>query len=265
MPPDYSSMWRKLDRAEELLNQLNAKVDKWHGTKPYGFITKPNQDFTSFSVLVEIYDEPPIARWSLIYSDFLHNLRCALDHMVWAIAVHEDPPYVFSDDRSLMFPIWIKPPNSNDRSRIKRLSTHVQTAVEFMQPCNRPVTTGHPYHPLAILGDFDNQNKHKLLKLARPAIASFKMRVISNRQPGEGIPRQTTYRGTVEHGIEIIKVDFDSPHPEAKLQYGVEFIIGVRYEKANVLGTVVDDYAALGTSLIDEVVSVIGAVTAVVV
>jgi hypothetical protein len=262
MPPDYSSMYYKLDRAEALLNGLNAKVDAWFATKPYRLRTEHNADFTDYGFFVDVIGSPDIVRWSLIYADFVHNLRCALDHMVWAIAVHENPAVAASNDRSLMFPIWNNPP-SRDRRRIHRLNKPVRDAVEFVQPCNRVVTA--PMHPLALLGYLDNMNKHQLLYLATATVAATQMRLAFGRLPGEVDPIHRVYSGQIKDGAEIMGVTFSHPHPEAKMYYDATFIIAIRYPTPGSGGIDRDDYAALGTHMIREVVGVIGAVTSAVV
>jgi hypothetical protein len=263
MPPDYSSMWAKLGRAEELLNRLNAEVDAWHATRPYRFLTEPNEDHTCYSTFVKIEPEPDVTRWSLIFSDFIHNLRCVLDHLVWAVAVHKDPTLVAADETVLSFPIWDDPPNSDARRRIKLLNgSPAKAAVEFMQPHNRPSAAYHPYHPLSILRDLDNANKHKILYLAMPGLTEVRYKVIANRAPDEGNPKYGAYMGEIKDGTEILRIRFDRPHPETKIDFDIGLTITIVHKIPNAAGINRDDYAALGDVLIAAVVDVVGAVAA---
>jgi hypothetical protein len=57
------------------------------------------------SLILRVLKLPALERWSLVAADCVHNLRCALDHLVYAIAVYEsgqDPP---PNHRGLQFPI----------------------------------------------------------------------------------------------------------------------------------------------------------------
>ncbi len=256
-------MWLKLGRAEELLNRLNTEVDAWNDSTPYLAWDQWNQDHTAFRVIARLLNDPPLHRWSLMFADFIHNLRCVLDHMIWAIAVHEDPTLTVADDRGLMFPIWIKPPNADDRKRIKRLSPAVRNAILYMQPHSRTITTGHAVHPLAILGDFDNTNKHKLLKLAKPAVAQTHVKVRATFLPGEKKPQHFIYRGELKGDTEVFRIVFlERPHADAQITYDLGFIIAIIHELTSSTGTDRDDYSSLADILIAEVLTVIGAVCA---
>src|SRR5438309_942863 len=106
MAPDYSSMWAKLCRAEELLNRLDAEVETWRKLKPYSCEPTRNQELTHYAITVRVFRKPDIIRWSLQVADIIHNLRCALDHMLWAIVVHESLPNDPVGADHLQFPVW---------------------------------------------------------------------------------------------------------------------------------------------------------------
>jgi hypothetical protein len=263
MAPDYSSMWARLRRADELLNRIEAEVGAFLKTGAYKVTVHPNQDHTCYTGIIEVKNPPDIERWSLMFGDLIHNLRCALDNMVWAIAVHYDPALATSDDRVLAYPIWDKPPNSNDRGKIKALKCErVRKAIEFMQPHNRPDSSYSPYHPLSILRDLDNSNKHKLLHLTYPRLGGGRLNPVAFRAPDENNPQSALYLGQVKDGTEVFKVFFDRPHPEAKIYFQLTFVMAVVHKVASNRGTDRDDFCRLGSALIDEVVNVIGAVLA---
>ena len=73
------------------------------------------------------------------------------------------------DENKLMFPITDSAVKFNEAAqRIRSLSAPVRKAIEDVQPFNRP----HPKLPplLAILRDFENIDKHRLLRLAYASI-----------------------------------------------------------------------------------------------
>src|SRR5688572_16488924 len=95
----------KANRAIELLKQLNAEVEQWKASEPYQVLSECNVERTKFVVGIRITSEPDGLRWSLLAGEILFNLRCALDHLVYAWAVADtgsDPP---PDAGGLMFPI----------------------------------------------------------------------------------------------------------------------------------------------------------------
>jgi hypothetical protein len=261
MSPDYSSMWAKLGRAEELLNRLDAEVAAFHAGDAYGFDILPNDDHTCQSIFIKINENAKI-RWSLLFSDFIHNLRCVLDHLAWAIAVHYDPSLPTKNDTILSFPIWENMPNANERRRIKPIKSNtVRDAIEFMQPFNRPSPIYHPYHPLLMLRDLDNANKHKLLYLTQPRIWKIDVQVCATASLHEKQPEMAYFKGEIKHGMEILRVTFPRPHPEAKVNFRIGIILGVNHKITSATGKNLDDYSRLGETLVAEVVDVIGAIT----
>src|SRR4051794_32749877 len=56
-------------------------------------------------VFVEVIEEPPLDRWSLVAGDCVHNLRSALDNLIYAIAIYQSRQNPPPDDKSLQFPI----------------------------------------------------------------------------------------------------------------------------------------------------------------
>jgi hypothetical protein len=259
MPPDYASVYAKLGRAEELLHGIDDEVRAWQDSKPYSFFTKFNLDYTRASLVIKVNSEPQIIRWSLIVADIFHNLRCALDHLVWAIAVHEDPCLISTNDAVLAFPIWDTRPNSNDRRRIERLSDPVRTVVESMQPHARPQTT-FPLHPLSILRNIDNANKHKLLKLVVASTAFGNIKGTYLRQEHEHPGEFTLNTGEIKGDTEIVVTTFSAPHPEMVYEYGIALIIAIPHPSATPAGGDRDDYAALCDAIIAEVKLVIESV-----
>jgi len=253
MPPDLSSANWKIDRAVELLGELDRKVLAWFDAKPCGFYTYINPEYTRVSVIVKGYSDPPLVHWSLIMADIIHNLRCALDHAFWAILSSEFGGVIPPKAERLSFPIWDAAPTSDQRRVLQTVSPKLLRAVESVQPYNNP-TVSFPVHPLAIIRDIENPNKHKLLFPLMHSIGRIHVVVNGLRRKYEDGVTQTLYRGELKDGVEAVVLTFDVPHPYMKCECD-EFmsIIAVKHPVANRLGQDRDDYAALIDALIVEV------------
>jgi hypothetical protein len=262
MPPDYSSMWAKLDRAKELLLGLDTEVLAWINTAPYGFVTNINENKTCVSIIAKVKGEPaPLVRWSLILADIFHNLRCVLDHMVWAIAIYEDPTLDPLKRYRLQFPIWCDPPSASDRQRISTLSDPVRTAIDLVQPYRGLPEPVFPMKPLCILSWLENINKHKLLKMAQSCIGAGDVKITWKGTPDE--PKRTIYSGEVKDGTELLSFTFDTPQTDVKCEVAsLRGIVAIIYPKSTPKGTDRDDYAALSDAIIQSITCVINVVTA---
>ena len=84
---DFSSVWAKVSRAEDHIGALEKEIKSWVDSDPYSATKKNNADFTRYWAILHVKNRPDLVRWSLIASDAIHNLRCSLDHLVYALAV----------------------------------------------------------------------------------------------------------------------------------------------------------------------------------
>src|SRR2546423_118876 len=89
MTLDLSSVRAKLTRSQEHAQAVKNEAQAWTDRHPYTLIEKTNSDYTRFSLILRVNEAPPIQRWSLMVADCISNLRTALDHLVYAIAIHE--------------------------------------------------------------------------------------------------------------------------------------------------------------------------------
>jgi hypothetical protein len=257
MPFDNSSALWKLDRAKELLDELDAEVRAWHDTKPYSFFVYINPEYTRWSIIVNVNNEPPIIRWSLIIADIIHNLKCSLDHTFWALLSNRFPGGVPKAAQKLSFPIWDGPPNSHQRGSINAAGAILASVVDAVQTYRNPFD-GLPVHPLAIIRDIDNSNKHKLLFTAMASIGKIDVKVTGLRKQYQDLSFNEIYKGEIKDGIDVAWGTFDVSHPNMKCECTqIMAVIAIRHPVADRLGRDRDDYAALIDILIDHVRSVI--------
>jgi hypothetical protein len=230
-------------------------------TDPYSFIKKINQDKSCVSIVVTVKSDPPLVEWSLILADIFHNLRCGLDHMVWAIAVHENPEKFSVSDTILQFPIWRHTPKAKDRKRIEGLSDPVRTAIDLVQPYKALPDPRLPMHPLSILSWLDNTNKHKLLMMARGVNGAGDVKI--TWQGTSDPPERTIHMGEIKNGTEVLRFTFPAPQMNVQCEVSsLTALIAIVYPTASAQGTDRDDYAALVDLLIAKNKCVISVVTA---
>ena len=163
--PDLSSCWAKVGRAEAHIKAIEKEIGAWANSNPYSLAKKTSPDLTRHGYVISVLKEPDLERWSLIASDAFHNLRCALDHLVYAFAVFESKSNPPPGKTVLSFPIcddpkWFR----GAKKKLEPLSACVREEIEFMQPYNRRHARLPPL--LGLLRDFDDSDKHRLLHIA---------------------------------------------------------------------------------------------------
>lgn len=172
---------------------------------------KPTDDAT-FSLHVKV--KPDVWQWAVLFGDALHNLRCALDHMVYALAIHEtgaEPP---DDDKILAFPVCSDSSHfAQSRYRIRSLSTTTQAAIERAQPYNRP-KPGRWFAPIWWLAQLNDVDKHRLAHLS--LVAARDDEIVVDAEPGSFTAHWNT--GPLIDGAPFFVLTLSEPNPEVYVE-----------------------------------------------
>lgn len=252
----------KIKRAQEHMDSVQRQISTWMDKRPYSTSRGHNADHTRHSVFIKIKKAADFERWSLIAGDSFHNLRAALDHLVYAVAVHEINPIDFTPElaRSLAFPISDTPAKFAAASRyINVLSDPVRTEIETLQPYNRP----HPKLPplLAVLRDIDDIDKHRLLQTAiTQVIVGEFSNVNTPIAPGE-THLAIVHTAEIVDGTEIAALVTPRPAPNMSYDFKADLGISLPHAKGP-LNNERSGIIYLFDTLRDEVTSVIELVRA---
>ncbi len=132
MKPSLDGPRLKLERADEHLDALHRELRVFadsHADRPtldYAF------DGTWHIVVAgPLSDEPPPPHISLICGDAVHNMRCALDHMIWQLVLREgNRPNQFN-----AFPIYVRRVDFD--TRVRRPSRPERSPLQGIEkaPC----------------------------------------------------------------------------------------------------------------------------------
>ncbi|MDQ3963590.1 MAG: hypothetical protein M3277_06735 [Actinomycetota bacterium] len=105
----------KLKRAEEHRKAFKAEVEEFFEGDPYAITLKRNPQTGKDRVLIEPKRPLPGVRWGTLVGDCVHNLRSALDQMVWVLTcangnIPPNPVPRGDKWRKIAFPIYEEPP-----------------------------------------------------------------------------------------------------------------------------------------------------------
>jgi len=156
----------RLRRADEHFEWFESKSPEFLQEQPKPYATRRDRQNRGNDV-VDVYtfhilESPPLA-FSAIISDILHNLRSALDSLVFALGEAQQGGTLPSKmARDSAFPIANRIEDFDPR-KIRAVSPDAVTEIERLQPYHRadPET-----HRLAVLHRLSNLDKHRSLRLA---------------------------------------------------------------------------------------------------
>lgn len=166
MPP-FDSCLLKIRRAEQHFQTLREEIGDWNRIQRSSLDKETDPEGREHVVWLNVEPLPSLEKLSLITGDCIHNLRCAIDHFVYTLAIIDtgaNPPPHWD---ALQFPIVDSPEKfpSQQQRRLSGLNRHSVTLIERAQPYNRPNAEGGP-PLLSLLRELDNADKHRLLNVA---------------------------------------------------------------------------------------------------
>jgi len=159
----------KLGRALEHLHAYNRIVERWLNLHTKSPFFKLESEVTARGTRCVIYwnpiEELPAVALGLHVGDFLHNLRCALDHLVYelVVAYSSSPPNKAAE--TCEFPIFWKGPMEPGQEKSKIGSIHPEAAklIKAVQPHHRGAN--YAEDPLWVLNELERIDKHRTLHI----------------------------------------------------------------------------------------------------
>ncbi len=143
--------------------------------------------------------DAPLTEWGSIVGDAVHNLRCALDHVVYYLARRNgyDPAMsrtAFPVVRNRRDYFKLRRQQSGPRQSFRDIAlfglTDVQKEVvdawQPFQPLPDDLTAGERQvpHPLLVISELDNVDKHREINVAYGGLSEWPRVDVKPRDPG---------------------------------------------------------------------------------
>ncbi len=164
----------KISRAKSEIERLAGVEDAFRQETQYRVIRAEfNPKSGKYVYRVRVSGPPPSDDWGIYIGEIAHNLRSALDHLVYQLALLQTEPKTVAADHRLQFPIFLLHRSSDKRkgtfdskgkTMIKLLRPEHQALIERLQPYHagsRP----RREHPLYWLEEINNTDKHRLIQV----------------------------------------------------------------------------------------------------
>ena len=159
----------KLGRAEHHLDALDAEVRDFLKGDAYRVRSEMDAKRTERLYRIQVGKSPP-PHWPSLVGDCIHNFRCALDHLAWALVELHGKP-----QESTQFPIYttrerFRKTWASKIGKVRRKG--LKTAFDGLQPYK-----GRPnLYPLFVLHRLDIIDKHReLLTTSMPREPSLNL------------------------------------------------------------------------------------------
>jgi hypothetical protein len=214
----------KLARARDHLDNLKARIEAFREPKPYRLIRETQTETDGYSddvFRVEVLRTPPLD-WSLVIGELLYNVHSSLDHLANRLADRH------GSSQRVTFPIfknrskfWRKDKDGswNGRSgaaRLMLMPPDVHRLVEEVQPYQRGDDA--PSHPLWLLHELSNADKHQALHIVGSAVTGTKL--WANPSQDVMVEHRWVNLGPFNDGDEIgcVRCWVTGPNPKATVK-----------------------------------------------
>ena len=186
----------KLAWSSQHLHALDLEIHDFIRQHPLSARCEQEGDSRRFRVIANDYPLLP-PHWPLMVGDAIHNLRGALDHLIWALtdkAVAKGGPRPNSTEAlKIGYPACLKHgayfgvgDNLGNGARKRQVGWIGDDALAVVDS-TQPYLSGEDAHnhPLAVLASFSNEDKHRNL-IASAALASSIQFTIRNTPNATG-------------------------------------------------------------------------------
>jgi hypothetical protein len=268
----------KLRRADMHLRFLYDSIQEFLETHPYDVEAELDFDTGEVVMYGKVVRDPSRAettRWGVVIGDIVHNLRSALDHMIWVLSLDASTPPPPPPDpipnsspwHSVAFPVIVNLADwtLSEMKKIAGVRPDLRARIEALQPFNTGPSTPRE-EPLAVLHQLWQVDKHRHLHLTNCFVG---VKDIVHRKPFPSAPDiafQVTWKrdvGPFKDGAPIarakpipipggvIAVSLPMMHMEPHLAFDVAFDQGPPAYGGRVMESLERLYNTVSAILID--------------
>jgi hypothetical protein len=153
----------KFSHASEEFDVLATEIESFFNEDPAPHISRGEFDVDSLEWIERVQRQELPLRWGVILGSCVHNLRSALDHLICQVTLLNGG--TMDDCAEAQFPIASGSEQQFESMADRRLPACFSDKHRAMVKASQPYHAGDraPNHPLSVLADLSNADKHRLL------------------------------------------------------------------------------------------------------
>jgi hypothetical protein len=228
----------KLGRAKAHFDALNGSIEAFQRSDTHDIVITKSDSQTGEKVAnLRILKHPKNPEWGLILGDMVHNLRSALDHLVWQLVIlNGEKPR-----RQNQFPIIgakaqyldVQPNRSEsarDRMLVGVAEPH-RAFIDVVQPFNgRQDASEGTRTALSLLSSISNTDKHRVVHAGFALIEEPTPDLFDASSPqGEVAVDISMNWGELEDGAEIMRFRPDPPGAQVNMKATIPMHLAFRH------------------------------------
>lgn len=212
----------KIERAKKHLGDLDRELRVLPKSDPYRVSVEPEPDPRERVIRLRTeFDFTPPLRWGAIAGDAIHNIRSALDLLVYQLLLARNKtPDIWTE-----FPIFLDPDKyaGKGKRKVKGAAKGAVDIIDELQPCSE---TGNPEsHPLWLLHCLDIRDKHRLLNVVVAAAQTQHFEIDTGGAFNITSSTYSMFVSPVEDGTELGRFTLTDPDAVVDVECHIAFQI----------------------------------------
>ena len=219
-PPNLRGCRAKIEWARRHFDTFRRHADAFFALNPYVAVVRSDRGGSRYLVRIQNPPTMPGDEWALLIGDCVHNLRSALDYLVWEMA-GADP-----QDRTTMFPIFIDAQRYREdaHERLRKVPEDVRAVIEKLQPYHTADPAKSALWALQVL---DTADKHQLLTVTAVMPEQGNLRFLL---PGDSTPEfeVKAFEVPLVHDAVVAELVFrqPTPHVDVRAEISADVALG---------------------------------------
>lgn len=222
--PSLAGVWAKIARADEHAQLLEREISAFFDRDPQPIGTSVGyfDPESGWHLVYGIVRESPPPRLGIILGDMLHNVRSALDHLVWQLVLwNGQTPAEGVRGNAFPFAVSNNAWKGAKKGPLRGVADQHRAIIQKVQPYKGPNGPENSY--TFVLNHLSNVDKHQIV---HPTLATIldpgtgphraNFRVVEGE--AKIVQEQVRYGVSFEHGAELMRARTEPPNSDVKVQ-----------------------------------------------
>jgi len=213
------------------MHVLNREIEEFENRNPDPKAENFDPKTGRYTLAIEFGEEPDAERWGILLGDVIHNLRSALDHVIWQLVLLNEakprPTNQWPMSRSAKKYIQ---PRKDGRASVREeclfgVSEPARTVIDGYQPHIEAARMNE--HFLSVLAALSNADKHRLIQAGFLGIQEFPKGFLATQDVGT-VLESNFIEGPLEKGAYVVDctLAITGPDPQVKMHRNLALVVG---------------------------------------
>lgn len=214
------------------MKALQRDIDQFAHDNPDPKSEHFDSETGRYTLAIKFREEPDAESWGIQLGDTVHNLRCALDHVVWQLVLlNGERPGHHTSWPAGMTGEYYWSPRKNGRPSLREetlrgVADEPRALIDQLQPY-RGGTEVHR-HFLSVLVPLSNADKHRIVQAGFLAIEEPPDQFMVRNQDVGDVLEGTFAAGPLKDNANVMecRVAITGPNPHVYMQRDLTLIVG---------------------------------------